>query len=430
MKTEQLYNLFRESAGISTDSRTVKKDQIFFALWGDNYNGNEFAAEAVSKGACCAVIDDPAFETDRTLLVDDCLFELQALAEFYRKELNVPVIAITGTNGKTTTKELISSILSKKFRVHSTKGNLNNHIGVPVTLLSAPSDTEMMVIEMGANHPGEIRTLCLIARPDYGLITNTGMAHIQGFGSLEGVIRTKTELYEFLKKTNGLVLYNDDDPVLAEKVYKLVVRAVPFSAPTGTELIIESLPSEMLLEIAITFRKRKYNIRTGLFGKHNLENIRSAVATGLFFNVAMEDICDALENYAPANNRSQVKVTSANTLICDAYNANPESMVRSIDSFSGLQQSKKLAILGDMLELGEETEAQHKKILDLLREKQIVNVLLAGPVFKKLAGDYGLKAYENVDGLIEHLQHEPVRGYHILIKGSRAMMLEKVYGYL
>jgi len=430
MKTEQLYNLFRESAGISTDSRTVKKDQIFFALWGDNFNGNEYAAEAVSKGACCAVIDDPSFESDRTLLVDDCLFELQALAEYYRKEMDVPVLAITGTNGKTTTKELITSILSRKFRVHSTKENLNNHIGVPMTILSAPSDTEMMVIEMGANHPGEIRTLCLIARPDHGLITNIGMAHIQGFGSLEGVIRTKTELYEYLKKMNGLVLYNDDNPVLAEKVFKLVVRAVPFSAPTGTDLIIESLPSELRLEVAVTFRNRKYNIRTALFGKHNLENIRAAVATGLYFDVAMEDICNALENYVPANNRSQVRETSGNTLICDAYNANPESMTRSVESFSSIHQRNKLVILGDMLELGDETVTQHRKILDILREKQIVNVLLTGPVFNKLAGEYGFKAFENVDSLIGHLRKEPLNGYHILIKGSRGMKLEKVYDYL
>ena len=237
MKTEQLYNLFKESTGVSTDSRTVGKGQIFFALWGDNYNGNKFASEALAKGASCAVIDDPLFETENTILVDDCLFELQALAAHYRKELNVPVLAITGTNGKTTTKELLAAILSKKLKVHYTQGNLNNHIGVPLTILSAPADTEMMIIEMGASHIGEIRTLCLIAKPDYGIITNIGTAHIEGFGSVDGVIKAKTELYEHLRKVNGIALYNDKDPLLTEKIFRIINRAVPFSDPTGIDLI-------------------------------------------------------------------------------------------------------------------------------------------------------------------------------------------------
>src|SRR5450759_3549207 len=285
MKTEQLYDLFKESTGVTTDSRKIGKGQIFFALWGDKYNGNKFASESLEKGASWAVIDDPVFETEKTILVDDCLFELQALASYYRKELNVPVLAITGTNGKTTTKELLASILSKKLKVHFTQGNLNNHIGVPLTILSTPADTEMLIIEMGASHIGEIRTLCLIAKPDYGVITNIGNAHIEGFGSIDGVIKAKTELYEHLRKVNGIAFYNDKDPLLAEKIFRIINRAVPYSDPTGIDLLIDPLPSDLNLKISLTYLHNTYNLSTNLFGKYNLENVRAAIATGLFLGV-------------------------------------------------------------------------------------------------------------------------------------------------
>ena len=297
MKTEQLYDLFKESSGISTDSRAISKGQLFFALWGDNYNGNKFASEALEKGAAWAVIDDPLFESERTILVDDCLFELQALATHHRKQMNIPVLAITGTNGKTTTRELLSAILAKKIKVHSTKGNLNNHIGVPLTILSAPAGTEMMIIEMGANHIGEIRTLCLIAKPDYGIITNIGTAHIEGFGSAEGVIKAKTELYEYLRKVNGIALYNDKDHLLTEKIFKNVNRAVPFSDPTGIELLVEQNPSDLNLSLTATYHHHTYKIQTNFFGNYNLENIKAAIAAGLFFEIEMKDIADAVENY-------------------------------------------------------------------------------------------------------------------------------------
>ena len=323
MKTEQLFSLFKESTGVSTDSRNVGKGQIFFALWGDNYNGNKYAAEALSRGALCAVIDDPLFETENTILVDDCLFELQALASHYRKELKIPVLAITGTNGKTTTKELLAAILSTKLKVHYTQGNLNNHIGVPLTILSAPADTQMMIIEMGASHVGEIRTLCLIAKPDYGIITNIGNAHIEGFGSVEGVAKAKTELYEHLRKVNGIALYNDKDPLLSEKIFKIINRAVPFSDPTGVDLKIELISSDLNLVISVIYLHQTYTLNTNLFGSYNLENVRAAIATGLFLDVNIRDILNAVEKYSPANNRSQVKITRNNTLICDSYNANP-----------------------------------------------------------------------------------------------------------
>ena len=430
MKTEQLYNLFKESKGVSTDSRTVGKGQIFFALWGDTYNGNKFASEALARGAKCVVIDDPLFENGNTILVDDCLFELQALAAHVRKEMNVPVLAITGTNGKTTTKELLAAILAKKFKVHSTKGNLNNHIGVPLTILSAPADIEMLIIEMGASHISEIRTLCLIAKPDYGIITNIGNAHIEGFGSMDGIIKTKIELYEHLRKVNGVALYNDKDPLLSEKIFKLVNRAVPFSDPTGIELLVEPVQSDLNLKIVITYLHHIYNLNTNLFGSFNLENIRAAVATGLFLGVEIKDIIEAVEKYQPANNRSQVKITKNNTLICDSYNANPTSMRLALNSFIGLNAKQKAVILGDMLELGEKSEEEHLKILKVLQSDFAGQVFLVGQVFQKISTKSVFKTFTNVDKLIEFLKVEPVKGNTILIKGSRGIKLERIYDVL
>ena len=430
MKTEQLYSLFKESTGVSTDSRTVGKGQIFFALWGDNYNGNKFAVEALARGASCAVIDDPLFETENTILVDDCLFELQALASHFRKEMKVPVLAITGTNGKTTTKELLAAILSKKFKVHFTKGNLNNHIGVPLTILSAPADTEMLIIEMGASHIGEIRTLCLIAKPDYGIITNIGTAHIEGIGSVDGVAKAKTELYEHLRKVNGIALYNDKDPMLAEKIFRIINRAVPFSDPTGIELIVDLVPSDLNLRISITYLHHTYDLGTNMFGSFNLENVRAAIATGLFLDVEMKDIVDAVEKYQPANNRSEIKTTKNNTLICDSYNANPTSMYLALDSFSAIKAEHKILIVGDMLELGEKSEEEHIKVLKVLKSDIAEKVLLIGDIFHKISSKSGFKAFRNVDKLKEFLKDEPLKGNTILIKGSRGIRLEKIYDLL
>jgi UDP-N-acetylmuramoyl-tripeptide--D-alanyl-D-alanine ligase len=430
MKTEQLYSLYKESAGVSTDSRTVGKGQIFFALWGDNYNGNKFATEALARGAMCAVVDDPLFEAENTILVDDCLFELQALAAYYRKQLNIPVFAITGTNGKTTTKELLAAILSKKFKVHFTKGNLNNHIGVPLTILSAPADTEMLIIEMGASHLNEIRTLCLIAKPDYGIITNIGTAHIEGFGSVEGIVKAKTELYEHLRKVNGIALYNDRDPLLTEKIFRFINRAVPFSDPTGTDLILEQVPDDLKLSISINYLHHIYDLNTNLFGSYNFENVRAAIATGLFFGVDINDIIESVEKYQPANNRSQVKNTKNNTLICDSYNANPTSMTMSLGSFSKIKADHKVVILGDMLELGDKSEEEHLKVLKVIQTLNAEKVFLVGPMFCKTSSKSGHKSFDNVNKLMEFLKTEPLKGETILIKGSRGMGLERIYDLL
>jgi UDP-N-acetylmuramoyl-tripeptide--D-alanyl-D-alanine ligase len=430
MKTEQLYNIFKESDGVSTDTRSIKKGEMFFALWGNNYNGNLFAKEALEKGASYAVIDDPLYETDKTILVDDCLFELQALASRHRKELKIPVLAITGTNGKTTTKELIAAIMSTKMKVHCTQGNLNNHIGVPLTLLSAPEGTQMMIVEMGANHIGEIRTLCLIAKPDYGIITNIGTAHIEGFGSFEGVVKAKTELYEYLGKMSGIALFNDKNHLLTEKIFRMVNRAVPYSDPTGTNLTVDLLSSEMTLTLTTEYQHKNYIIKTNLFGRYNIENIKAAMATGLFLGAEMDGIIYAVEKYFPGNNRSQVKNTADNTLICDSYNANPDSMRKAIESFVEIKNASKLMILGDMLELGDKAPEEHLNILKALNTYGIDNVLLVGPVFESLSSGFGYKSFINTNLLSEYLKSNPVKGYHILVKGSHGIMLEKIYDLL
>ncbi len=430
MKTELLYELFKESGGITTDSRTVKQGDIFFALWGESYNGNEFAAEALAKGARYAVIDDPLFETEKTILVDDCLFELQALASHYRKVLNIPVFAITGTNGKTTTKELLAAIMAKKLRVHYTAGNLNNHIGVPLTILSAPADTEMLIIEMGANHIGEIRTLCLIARPEYGMITNIGTAHIEGFGSFDGVVKAKTELYEHLRKVNGIALYNDKNPLLVEKIFRILNRAVPISDPTGIELIVKQMPSDLNLKVSVTYQHHSWQLNTNLFGSYNIENVKAAIAAGLFFGVEMSAITEAVENYQPSNNRSQLKVTGSNTLICDSYNANPTSMKAALESFADLGAETKTVIIGDMLELGEKSEEEHSGVLNLLKSLNIRKAILVGPVFMKLSENSGFSAFPDTGHLRDFLKSNPLKGNTILIKGSRGIGLEKLYDLL
>lgn len=430
MKTEQIYKLYLESEGITTDSRNVGTNQLFFALWGENFNGNKFAADAIEKGALCAVIDDALYEAEKTILVDDCLNELQALAAHHRKQMNIPVLAITGSNGKTTTKELAAAILAKKYRVHYTKGNLNNHIGVPLTILSAPKATQIMIVEMGANHIGEIRNLCQIANPDFGIITNIGTAHIEGFGSFEGVVRAKTELYEHIRKVNGVALYNDKDPLLTEKIFKYVNRAVPFSDPTGILLDMEEEPSELNLVLKMMYNHETFRIKSNLFGKYNYWNIKAAIATGLFFEVPVKDIVSAVEEYVPANNRSQVKKTEKNTIICDSYNANPSSMKQALESFAALKGTRRMVILGDMLELGDSSENEHRKILDEIISRGFEEAILVGKIFGKVASGSQYRTFPDSASLSVYLKDNPPRDYSILVKGSRGVGLEKIYNLL
>lgn len=430
MKTDLLYKFFQESAGISTDTRSIKKDEMFFALSGSSFNGNKFAPEALRKGALIAVVDDPDYISENSILVDDCLSELQALASFHRKKMKVPVLAVTGTNGKTTTKELLAAVLSKKYKVHYTKGNLNNHIGVPLTILSAPAGTELMIIEMGASHPGEIRLLCTVAQPDYGIITNVGTAHLEGFGSFEGVIKTKSELYEYLNSVNGIALYNEQNSILSEKASELMKRSATYFKPAGHEVKISAGLSVAPLDLKINYLNNSYSIKTKLFGTHNIENVRAAIAAGLLMDVKISDIIDAIESYQPGNNRSEIRITKYNTLICDSYNANPTSMAMALGSFKEIKDARKVMILGDMLELGEKSYEEHRKILELIGSGSGDEVLLVGPVFGKLAEEYGFKAFAGTKELSDYLKKNPVRGRSVLIKGSRGMALEKIYDLL
>jgi UDP-N-acetylmuramoyl-tripeptide--D-alanyl-D-alanine ligase len=316
------------------------------------------------------------------------------------------------------------------MKVHFTRGNLNNHIGVPLTLLSAPAGVQLMIVEMGANHIGEIRTLCLIAKPDYGIITNIGNAHMEGFGSFEGVVKAKTELYEYLRKVNGIALYNDKNHLITEKIFRMVNRAVPYSDPTGTDLNIELVSSEMTLTLSVDYQHKKQTLKTNLFGKYNLENVRAAIATSLFLGAEMTDIIKAVEKYVPGNNRSQVKITANNTLICDSYNANPDSMRKAIESFAEIKAGKKLLILGDMLELGDKANEEHLNILRILNTYGIDEVLLVGRLFGILSPGFGYKSFGNADALKDYLKSNPVKGYHVLVKGSNGIMLEKIYDLL
>jgi UDP-N-acetylmuramoyl-tripeptide--D-alanyl-D-alanine ligase len=430
MKTEEIYRQYLVSAGVVTDSRLVSDNQIFFALKGENFDGNKYASDAVKKGARLAVIDDQRYEGDKTILVDDCLKELQELAAYHRHKMNVPVLAITGTNGKTTTKELTAAVLSKKYLVHYTRGNLNNHIGVPSTILSAPFDTSIMIIEMGANHPWEIKTLCDIADPGYGMITNIGTAHIEGFGSFEGVVRTKTELYEHLKKVKGVVLYNDKDPLLTEKATTIVEKAIPYSDPEGLRLDVEQDASDMNLIVRVTYGDRKLKIQTNLFGSYNLWNVKAALAAGLFFGVDIEDAANAIQEYTPANNRSQIRRTDHNVLICDSYNANPSSMYSALESFSRLDAKNKLVVLGDMLELGTKSDEEHMKIIGILESSGYKHAILTGKIFSRVYSGNSIRTFKDTNDLKEFLKNNPFSGYTILIKGSRGIGLEKIYELL
>ncbi len=430
MEIERLYALFRNSAGVTTDSRSVRKGEIFFALKGPTHDGNRHAVAALGDGALAAVVDDPSLCGERIIVVDDVLETMAALAACHRQRLQMPVIGITGTNGKTTTKELLTAVLSRKGRVHSTAGNFNNHIGVPLTLLSAPDDAAFLVVEMGANHVGEIAGLCAVAKPTHGIITNIGTAHIEGFGSFENVRKAKSELYQALKENKGKVIFNDENPILSE-LAAAAGNTVPYSAPGSHTLTARAVEGEgMLLRVEATIDGREYRFDTGLFGSYNLDNVRAAMAAGLLFEVPADDIVDAVSSYRPANNRSQVTETGRNTVIRDAYNANPSSMEKAIASFAALKAEKKMVILGDMLELGSESVAGHAAVVRQLMQIEGLLAVLVGPQFREAAAEFPAQLFGSSEAAAEWLRSENPEGYTILVKGSRGMALEKVYPLL
>ncbi len=430
MTIEELYTIFRKYPIISTDSRLIGKDCLFFALKGENFNGNKFAAEALKKGAAYAIIDEQFYQTDgRCLLVDDVLNTLQDLARYHREKLGLTILAVTGTNGKTTTKELIAAILSKKFNVSYTKGNLNNHIGVPVTLLSMNSSTEMGIVEMGANHPGEIEQLCEIALPDYGLITNVGYAHLEGFGSFEGVKKTKAELYRFLEKRGGRIFINSSNPVLmkmAGEVSKIYYKTS--NDNEGLEGELTELSPYMTFRVK--FKKGWLYIKTQLIGEYNLENALAASCIGNYFGVDPIEIKNSIENYRPANNRSQYLKTERNQLLLDAYNANPTSMRAALQSFTKTDAPRKAVILGDMWELGESSGEEHQKIVDLVESMGFSMVLLSGENFSKCKCPKSFFVFANNSQLSKYLEEIKPSGYLFLIKGSRGMKLENAMDQL
>jgi len=423
--TEKIYQLYTEYPEISTDSRKIEKNCIFFALKGDNFNGNKFAATALGLGAVCAIIDEPEYSIpNKTILVDNVLQALKDLANFHRRKLGLPILAITGTNGKTTTKELVSAVLSEKFNVSFTQGNLNNHIGVPLTLLKMNSDTEFGVVEMGANHLGEIADLCVIAEPDFGIITNIGKAHLEGFGSFEGVIKTKSELYQYIKSKNGIIFFNNENPLLT-KLTADIKNKISYGNDDA-DFIGELLSSPPFVHVKATFKKGVLYLNTNLTGDYNFENILAAACIGNYFEVDPIAIQKALKNYFPQNNRSQLINKNGIKIIMDAYNANPTSMQASIKSFMSNVSNKSYLILGDMLELGEYSKYEHTSILELLKNYHDITVYTVGKNFFEIAENFNCHSFQNVELLCSFIQDNPITEGDILIKGSRGIQLEKV----
>jgi UDP-N-acetylmuramoyl-tripeptide--D-alanyl-D-alanine ligase len=429
MTTADIYKLFLMHPAVETDTRKVIRDCIFFSLKGENFNGNRFAAEALEKGAAYAVIDEPEFYIDdRTVLVENTLEALQALALFHRRQFNIPVLGITGSNGKTTTKELIAAVMSAKYSVTCTKGNLNNHIGVPLTLLQITPETEFAIIEMGANHGGEIAVLSALAEPDYGIITNIGKAHLEGFGSYEMIKKTKAELYDHVKSRNGTIFYNMDNPVLSE-----LLGDYPNKISFGiSDAWLKGEPQTVppFIHASINFPEGISEVKTHLTGSYNFENIMAAACIGKYFKVDTGQIITAIEEYIPQNNRSQLIERNGLKIIMDAYNANPTSMKASIESFATVFSSPRYLILGDMLELGDQSENEHTQVLHKIQEYQFEAVFLVGPIFMQAAANSPYQVYEHIEELASYLKAHRIKEGAVLVKGSRGIKLEKIVEFL
>lgn len=419
----KLYNLFLECGKVTTDSRNCPEGSMFIALKGENFDGNKYAASALEKGCRYAVVSDPDVAlSDKYILVEDTLKALQDLAREHRKAMGTTIVGITGTNGKTTTKELVSTVLSKMGNVLYTEGNLNNHIGVPLTLLRITKQHKIAVVEMGANHPGEIKTLVNIVCPDYGLITNVGRAHLEGFGSFEGVKRTKGELYDYLRANGGRGFLFTDSTDLTEMAKGLPVIGYG-TADTDTNYVSGQVikGGSPYLSASVKCFDETVHIDTKLIGDYNISNLLSAVCVGRFFDVPMSAIKTALEEYTPSNNRSQLLKTEHNTLIVDAYNANPTSMNASIKNFASLDLPNKMCILGDMGELGADSINEHTKIIELLKICGLTEIFFVGHKFREVSSGY--KYFDTAAELKEYLKEKPITGKTILVKGSNANKL-------
>lgn len=420
---EDLYLKFLNHREISTDSRQISPGCLFFALKGDNFDGNQYAQKAVAAGAAFAIIDNPAFESTGTLLVDDVLTALQQLALMRRRKFNIPVLAITGSNGKTTTKELVNAVLTSQFRVVATKGNLNNHIGVPITLLGITNETQIAIIEMGANHQGEIAELCKIAEPTLGLITNIGRAHLGGFGGYEGVIKAKSELYKWVRNSEGVVFVNAGNPLLMELTAGMDRQL--YGSTEGVNSFGKIRENLSTLALDWILEKETVEIKTNLVGNYNFENVMAAICIGSYFNVAPAKIQSAISSCMPSNSRSQALVTARNSIILDAYNANPTSMQVAIENFRQLKAQHKMVVLGDMLELGDESQIEHRAIVNLIEESDFETVILVGPEFTS-ASQGKFLCFPDSEKAHEWLVSQKFSNFSILIKGSRGIKMEKV----
>jgi UDP-N-acetylmuramoyl-tripeptide--D-alanyl-D-alanine ligase len=422
MKIEDIYKIYKQFPSIETDSRKLKKDDIFFALKGPNFNGNNFAKQALQSGAAYVVADEPlSLLSEKIIQVENVLETLQQLAKYHREQFRIPFIAITGSNGKTTTKELLHEVLSTTFKTYTTKGNLNNHIGIPLTILKIKPDAEIAVIEMGANHLHEISGYCQYAKPTHGLITNIGKAHLEGFGGEENVKKGKGELFQYLKNNDGTVFVNTDDDAVYD-LSKPINNAIFYGSKSknSTGAIIKNDP---FIEVKIEDEK-PFTIQTNLVGAYNLPNVLAAFCIGKYFKIEGEKIKSAIENYQPSNSRSQLIQKDTNTIILDAYNANPGSMKAAIENFAKMKGDKKILLLGSMMELGTESEKEHADIVSLIDQNKWDAVVLVGKNFKEIKNNYIY--FENSLQARDWLKKENIKNAQILIKGSRSIQMEKV----
>ena len=421
MKIEQLHKLFKESAGVCTDTRQIKPRCLFFSLKGGNFNGNQFAEKAISLGAGYAIIDEKEYSsTPNTILVNDVLKTLQDLASYHRMKFNIPFIAVTGSNGKTTSKELLNAVLSKKYNVAYTKGNLNNHIGVPLTLLDVNETDQIALVEMGDNHPKEVALLCEIAKPDFGFVTNVGKDHLEGFGSFEKNILAKKEVFDYLQKTNGTVFVDQSD-LLVSGMVDSSIRTVTYGM-TNSFSYIEFKGADPTVQFV---SENKEEVKTQLFGGFNFNNMKLAYCIGKYFEISDDEISNALANYTPDNNRSQVIETSKNTLIMDAYNANPSSVLEAVNSLAEMQTDKlKVVILGDMFELGSYAKEEHQLITNRVAEASFSSAILVGENYFNSVIPSKVNAFKTKKEAEIEIKKIAPEGAIILLKGSRGMRME------
>lgn len=427
MKIEALHQLFLKAKSVSTDTRTLEKGMLFFALKGENFNGNRFAQKALDLGASYCIIDEVQNPNhEHYILVDDVLQTLQKLANYHRNYLNIPIVALTGSNGKTTTKELIYSVLKQRYNTQATLGNLNNHIGVPLTLLRMDESTEIGIVEMGANHIGEIAQLCKIANPNFGYITNFGKAHLEGFGSEEGVVKGKSELYDYLKQNKGTIFLNADDKKQVKQVGDYQNR-ITFSERESSDFTIALLKESPFLSIEIN----KTLIHTQLLGRYNFTNTAAAITIGLHFDVDLKSMKKGIESYIPKNNRSQIIKQNSNTIILDAYNANPSSVEAALKNFKTMEGDQKIVILGDMFELGEQSYDEHQSVIDLAKSLDFSQLYLVGNHFFEHHQNYSnILFFKDFERLKIHLEDYPIKQSMVLVKGSRGMALERLLGFI